>query len=1838
MRGSNDIKLLTGKFKRVFTWSFRIFLATLAIFLGVLADNHLNANAQGENYVIELYSGSAEGITALITRESVYGSTSTEQIEPSGNEFKIPKGTPGEKITFEFARSNNLFSKLKFRLTDSQGNVSSEMSSCTMEEMSMVSGAKIILSMPNWSVPTDSTSGKEKYGSNENGYYYYHVYGYIPNGVTLKLLDASTQPNTEKVIDITSADYYDSGSGVLRLPSPGTAGVPGASRYYFFFNDQGESDIGSGCMCIKNGSTDFGTYNPKYKSDDNSENKFCSYIYNGFGRGGLGYFDSVSFMRNDSKEFYAPQKVNINVENFVNCGDTNSIAADNCTLYRRTHMGDFELDKVYKNGKFAGWKDYSYHDWDAIYYMKYKDGSSIASYTGSGSSISKITDVFRIPISNLSSEEVNYTLPVIANKPQLTVNNFDDTDKTQDVRSNYDVTFEPSLTYDSGGSAGQKYKYTLTSANFIIKTKSGSDYKALNKDDFLTSGLTYDNSTGQIALENYAGGDVTIKMDALCTSAFYVGSKTNADSWENESLKNAYSLSVNSTDAKVRDSNNYNKGAWRCSFYDSNITSENFTVSSGLGYEFSGIDVTSPPPSTASISNTSLSADEHGNENKNLAFTSTVPPKSEQIIKIGSQKYTEYTNTFKYSGSAALKDIATMSCGSSDSSVAIGEAENNYRQTWTIASPENFNKYKVVAKSGYALSSETKVKIGDNNPIAYSDDFEVPKAGRANKNLDITIGPLKWVYQVKFTAASESMQGDIEIKREGDVISWNAESGAYELNEGDSFTVDLNITNTRRKYVDNVESIAFGDGITCKKNSDTSITLTIPHGVSTITIPETVYEWRKSSISFVLNTGKIEDDYYSESVDALELYRGDNSETTEENRINLTPSGGDKKMIGGPDKDVAYNKIKYTLKLNDEGGNYVSLKNVKVSVEDKSGEEIKIQGEATDSSVTFYLDSAYAEGVYSGEIKFYIDNIESNLIQIPFHLCAKSLLYKQVGSERQHIATAPNEVGMDKDVGVPGSGETTLIVFYPDYSRIFSKDNIQCTDPETQNPISGITIENTDEFNQVKITINPGNFPESGFPENCKISCDDPARPAPPVTFTPIEGIKYYNVDAQKKIDLNSSIQGVLSIPYGEEFSFAVKNNEGYDLSTLKINKNGAEMQKSEQDGYCVFTISKEDAKVPMTITGSIRPVQCKITFKDSGEFNGCKYFYNGSETNSVTVLYGQGIAFEVSLPNNCNQSEVKVKFGGETLNKIEGKYVINNVTGDGEVTLENLTLNKYPVTFSSNERAYYRTASDGNLSGTINVEHDQSYTFKVKPNAGYRLGEDTVVYLRYANGSQTTLEPDGNGNYKINNIRQACTVSVENVDDLIYTIKLEPVLGVTYLNEVDNVIKDSVKIRYGRNFEFSVVLDDTYDDSYAGMNIMVNEGKSAKSSAQKLASGRYVIPNVTEDMTIKVGNIKKNCYTVTLTGQEGIDYYNSSGKVITGDNQVEHHSDFEFKVELYPAYAGSNITVMLGDTPMTPDGNGYYKIPKVSESKTVTVVGVEQSDETELINKINNLPDNLNNLGDVDDVIAATKMYESLPDSAKALIGNADKLRALQEQVKAFHHVSNDVKIEGVDWNIKLYAIPITDDVEACGRIYKKLNAEYILSLYNVYLWDTLTDTRYELPEGKTAVITLPTPDMKYFEKPTAIHERASGKVEFINLSINGNVSVFQTDSFSPMGIVANRSSTPGRSSLLDAADANADAISRFAAEAFGNNGGTISRSSDSDNGEGISGSSGESDIESDNMSGNIDEKFRSRNNKVNAMSSALRLILVLMVLALIGTIIYLLINRKKDNSESEK
>ena len=797
-----------------------------------------------------------------------------------------------------------------------------------------------------------------------------------------------------------------------------------------------------------------------------------------------------------------------------------------------------------------------------------------------------------------------------------------------------------------------------------------------------------------------------------------------------------------------------------------------------------------------------------------------------------------------------------------------------------------------------------------------------------------------------------------------------------------------------------------------------------------------------------------------------------------------------------------------------------------------------------------------------------------------------------------------------------------------------------------------------------------------------------------PIDFKSIEGLSYYSVNMKKDTEGNvmdaidesnpfvikdtstnekQTIKGIITVETGSNCYFAVGVDAGYDVNSLKVTQNGNGPENTsdagEQDGTATYSFIEckfTEAEAPegyrfyklikvqsnITVSGTVSKKTLNIEFKNEAKVDNtsetAKVEYKRDGVNigtSLGITYGNAAAFTVNLPEDkYNQSDFKVWVRGKNqeekyateVTKYQNEYRILDIDEDKIVYVTNVTVNRYVLNFVANDKSEY-LFDDRSFSGTRYADHGSYFEFKVKAKQGYKLDNVKVNYHGKMDRELTPTHSSGSGEnviytFKISNIQENSTITVDKVSNITYKVTFQDVPGATYLNDKNSVISGKVTVGYGKNFEFGVNIDDSYDDSAAGMFIVLNDGKT-KLSAQKLSSGRYMIPNITEDVKIRVGNIRKNTYTVTLRNEEGIDYYNSSDKIVTGDNTVEHGGSLSFRVSLYPAYSDSDITVMLGNDKMTPDSSGYYHISGVVENKIVTVTGIHANSEVDLINTINNLPQSVNDLNDVNSIIEASKWYNSLTDAQKANVSNADVLKNLQQQAGAVLHRSNDVIIDGPEWYVKLVVVPISSDMDACARIYKKLNSEYILSLYDIYLWDTLNDVRYIPGVDEMYTVTIPTPKLTNFRNPTGVHEDSNtGKVSFMDLVFNGDTVSFQTNSFSPMGVVASHDAM-GASSLFDAAGARLDWINDYVL-------GSASRGpAERDSSDGTLFDNGDDDAtqNDDESIGNINDKFRGINNRVTPQGSALRLILVLLILILIALAIWIIYKKRKENGKDD-
>lgn len=785
--------------------------------------------------------------------------------------------------------------------------------------------------------------------------------------------------------------------------------------------------------------------------------------------------------------------------------------------------------------------------------------------------------------------------------------------------------------------------------------------------------------------------------------------------------------------------------------------------------------------------------------------------------------------------------------------------------------------------------------------------------------------------------------------------------------------------------------------------------------------------------------------------------------------------------------------------------------------------------------------------------------------------------------------------------------------------------------PETGYDLSDIVIENTTgELTEESKSSSEAVYTLSNITNDGKVTVTI-NKSRLDLNFEGGEGFKY------QKEDGVTEIRGIEVVDYGTVYSFIVRVENGYDPKSLKVYQGDDQLTPIEggtgstESNVVKFTTVA--IKSDTVIKAKVDKMKYNIKFQS---VDGLSYYENGVEVNNSSLIqaeYGGSFQFSIKLDGKHNQSSITVRANGVEISLINGVYTVADISDNIDITVEGVEINKYKINLSSGVGVMYNVISGGETitqgSGVHVREYGGSISFSISPTEGYETS-NIVVTVKDEDGTTKSLNASG-GVYTISNITGNKTVVAEEASKIQYNIKLTQTPGVTYMNEGGVVIQGNIGVAHGNNFEFTISLNEAYDES---VPVVVSTGRTG---VTKLETGRYMISNVTEDITITVNNVVKNTYTVTLTAITGVYYKDTAGKIISGAQTVGYNENFSFGVGLHNAYTDSEISVMVGNEAISLEDDGFYRITGILENKTVTVIGVEENIEVDLINTINGLPDTIRNAADVSAVVSATRTYNELPEEKQANVSNIGKLQDLQQQSGVFAHTTNDITVSGVDWNIKLIAVPLSSSTGEHERIYSKLDKEFILSLYDIYLWDMLTDKKYELPEGQKVVVTIPTPDLTYFENPFIIHERSSdGKLEYLLMTRDGKNTHFEMTSFSPVGMAATKTLNTGYSSLYEGLGSGMNSLREGIYDILqtgvkrknsGSNTGSNGNKPGTGNNQGTSNEPSINEI-TDNISNGT---FAQGNS--NSKGSALRLLIVMTLGFIITGIVAFIVKRNNDN-----
>ena len=288
-------------------------------------------------------------------------------------------------------------------------------------------------------------------------------------------------------------------------------------------------------------------------------------------------------------------------------------------------------------------------------------------------------------------------------------------------------------------------------------------------------------------------------------------------------------------------------------------------------------------------------------------------------------------------------------------------------------------------------------------------------------------------------------------------------------------------------------------------------------------------------------------------------------------------------------------------------------------------------------------------------------------------------------------------------------------------------------------------------------------------------------------------------------------ITGAAKAVYGEDYSFTVAKAAGYDQSALIVKVNGETI--AEENGK--YTVKNVKTALEITVEGAEKNQYAVTAPAESVAF---------TFTGNAKAIHGEAYTFTLEVKESYDTANLKVKANGSELTAAaDGKtYMVENVTGAIEITVEGLNIRKYNVTFS--------TGDGYTLDGAAQAEHGGNYTFTLTLNEAYSNSAPIVK----CNGNGLT---EKDGKYTVENVTGALEITVENVELNTYTAKIAEGEGFTVAGDRQK------SVNHGSSVQFTIAAKNASDV------IKVFNG-----SAEVIGENNvYTLENVAADVTLTV-------------------------------------------------------------------------------------------------------------------------------------------------------------------------------------------------------------------------------------------------------------------------------------------------------------------------------------------------------------------------------------------------
>lgn len=237
------------------------------------------------------------------------------------------------------------------------------------------------------------------------------------------------------------------------------------------------------------------------------------------------------------------------------------------------------------------------------------------------------------------------------------------------------------------------------------------------------------------------------------------------------------------------------------------------------------------------------------------------------------------------------------------------------------------------------------------------------------------------------------------------------------------------------------------------------------------------------------------------------------------------------------------------------------------------------------------------------------------------------------------------------------------------------------------------------------------------------------------------------------------TLVGVQTVKYGETFSFMVGAQEGYNISNLKVkakSENGNRIELNAVDG--VYTITDINENYVIVVENAVKATY-RVEMRMTDGVSALDTSGN-SLSNQITVTHGSSLSFSLSLGESYNNSVPIVTVKGKTqvIEPVNGLYTVSDIRNDTIIEVTGVTKNTYTITLQKTEGVVYKNSRNKDISGSVEVEWNDTFTFRVSLMDAYDASIPVVMV-----DDKLTLIENG-GFYELPNVTGDRTISVKNV------------------------------------------------------------------------------------------------------------------------------------------------------------------------------------------------------------------------------------------------------------------------------------------------------------------------------------------------------------------------------------------------------------------------------------------------------------------------------------------